>query len=75
MLCPHDKCQWYSDKSKYGTACYYEPQCWRGLMDGTLVILKKIAIDTIRPPIFWVMTTLLFGCSILFVLSLIELLG
>jgi len=39
-FCPHEKCEHYGNPEKYGRACYYEPQCWRGWLDTVLFILR-----------------------------------
>ena len=39
-FCPKDKCRWYSDPSKYGRKCFYEPQCWRGYLDVLIAVFK-----------------------------------
>jgi len=32
-LCPGDKCPHYGQATKYPRKCYYEPQCWKGMVD------------------------------------------
>ncbi|MBA7492763.1 hypothetical protein ES702_03313 [subsurface metagenome] len=39
-FCPDEKCRWYSDPSKYGRKCFYEPNCWRGYLDVLISIVK-----------------------------------
>ena len=39
-FCKYEKCRWYSDDSKYGRKCYYEPQCWRGGLDILFFLIK-----------------------------------
>lgn len=44
-LCPRDRCKHYGDDEKYGKKCYYEPQCWRGILDMMFqgfTLMKKI---------------------------------
>ncbi len=40
MFCPGEKCQHYSQTTKYRRKCYYEPQCWRGKVDGAIKTIK-----------------------------------
>ena len=40
-FCKYEKCKWYSDPSKYGRKCYYEPQCWRGWLDIIIFVAKR----------------------------------
>ena len=39
-LCRGDRCRWYSDPSKYGRKCYYEPNCWRGWIDVLVLTIR-----------------------------------
>jgi len=39
-LCPREKCPHYSKVIKYPKKCYYEVQCWRGMLDEIFSILK-----------------------------------
>jgi hypothetical protein len=32
-FCPGDKCPHYGQATKYPRKCFYEPQCWRGIVD------------------------------------------
>jgi hypothetical protein len=48
MLCQLDKCPHYSKATKYERACYYEPQCWRGMADEMLAIVK-LTVPQPRP--------------------------
>lgn len=40
-FCKREKCKWYSDPSKYGRKCYYEPRCWRGWLDIIIFVAKR----------------------------------
>ena len=40
MLCPGIKCRHYGEAVKYSRQCYYEPQCWRGLLDVLIGVLS-----------------------------------
>ena len=45
-LCPSDECQHYSKATKYARKCYHEAQCWRGVLDIIIGIVKeKIRIE------------------------------
>ena len=39
-FCPGDKCPHYGKATKYPRKCYYEPQCWRSVMDVVIFLLK-----------------------------------
>jgi len=39
-LCPKDKCPHYHNATRYSRKCWHEPQCWRGMTDLFLFILK-----------------------------------
>ena len=39
-LCPREKCRWYSDPSKYGRKCFYEPNCILGWIDVLVSLIK-----------------------------------
>lgn len=41
-FCPMDKCIHYNTTTKYPQKCYYEPQCWRGAIDGLIAIYKGV---------------------------------
>ena len=41
-LCPGDKCEHYSKATKYPRKCYYEPQCWRGIVDSFFTMYEVI---------------------------------
>ena len=46
MFCPGEKCYWYShEKIVNGEfarrKCYYEPGCWKGMLDSLLVAFTK----------------------------------
>lgn len=40
MLCKPDNCENYSKATKYKRKCYYGPQCWKGIIDQLLTVLK-----------------------------------
>jgi hypothetical protein len=41
MLCPQEKCRWYSESKPGGKKCWYgEPQCFKGYVDLMIVMLK-----------------------------------
>ena len=48
MFCPGNKCSHYNKATKYPTKCYYEPQCWRGSLDISLLMIKKIIQRTVK---------------------------
>jgi len=39
-LCKGDRCRWYSDPSKYGRKCFYEPNCILGWIDVLVSIIR-----------------------------------
>ena len=34
LKCPTEKCPHWGKVTKYPRKCYYEPQCWRGVVFG-----------------------------------------
>ena len=38
-FCPLEKCEHYSNATKYPRKCYYEPQCWRGYLDAIIFVI------------------------------------
>jgi hypothetical protein len=41
MLCPQEKCRWYSESKPSGKKCWYgQPQCWKGEVDIMIALLK-----------------------------------
>lgn len=41
-FCPRDRCINYSQAATVPRKCYYEPQCWRGLLDQLINLILSI---------------------------------
>ncbi|KKN52576.1 hypothetical protein LCGC14_0611280 [marine sediment metagenome] len=42
MFCPQQRCKHWSEATKYNRKCYYEVQCWRGMIDEFLGLFDLI---------------------------------